>query len=103
MLPPLSPGYEPGKRAVVILRSLVEIAKPFALDPGFSCEFPPRADSRMMFPHGEQSFPSFYLYIECQRSLVVALLGLSKPCLAFTLRIIPHSPVVCKGGFEKLF
>lgn len=24
----------------------------------------------------------------------------SKPCLAFTLRIIPYSPVVCKGGFQ---
>ena len=57
----------------------------------------------MMFPHGEQSFPSFYLYIECQRSLVIALLGFGKPCLAFTLRIIPYSPVVCKGGFQTFF
>lgn len=54
----------------------------------------------MMFPRGEQSFPSFYLYIKCQRSFVIALLGFGKPCLAFTLRIIPYSLVVCKGGFQ---
>ena len=65
--------------------------------------FPPRVDSRMMFHCQEQSFPSlFYLYVNCQRSIVIALLGLSKPCLAFTSHIIPYLTAVCKGG-SKLF